>query len=109
MADGRAFMPFRGGAVCVSGEPLPTLAGGERTAALSSSPDYGGFQMPGLESMELNEDALAVRSASLPHTCPAPASPCARARAPFCQPAAPARALASRARRAAAGSESVAP
>ena len=82
MANGRAFMPFRGGAVCVSGEPLPTLAGGERTAVLSSSPDYGGFQMPGLESMELNEDTLAVRYA-LPLPCPASACPCARARAPF--------------------------
>lgn len=58
-------VPFRGGIVRVSRQPLPQHEV-PRTSTRPASPEahepYGGFEMPGLDTMELEEAGLSVRS-----------------------------------------------
>jgi len=54
--DGTTRIPFRGGVLSVNSLPLPAQ---DSNVQMACSPDaYGGFLMPGLDSMEMCEEEL---------------------------------------------------
>lgn len=71
--DAPAVVPFRGLALSVSRHPLPSRG----APALSSSPDaFGDFALPGLDTMDIEDEVDALGRVQPSHASRAPGSRC---------------------------------